>query len=69
MPRSSRRRSDCRTSPTLDNLQKVWDETNFIRYMLNSLLRHCASLALILIFGTMAAYAIARYEFRMGVSC
>jgi len=52
--------------PTLDNLQKVWDETNFIRYMLNSLGVTTASLALILVFGTMAAYAIARYEFRMG---
>ena len=52
--------------PTLGNLQKVWDETNFIRYMLNSLGVTATSLALILIFGTMAAYAIARYEFRMG---
>jgi raffinose/stachyose/melibiose transport system permease protein len=52
--------------PTFDNLQKVWDETNFIRYMLNSLGVTATSLALILIFGTMAAYAIARYEFRMG---
>jgi raffinose/stachyose/melibiose transport system permease protein len=48
------------------NLQKVWDQTNFIRYMLNSFGVTLASIVLILIFGTMAAYAIARYEFRLG---
>jgi raffinose/stachyose/melibiose transport system permease protein len=53
-------------SPSFANLQKVWDETNFIRYMLNSLGVTAVSIALILIFGTMAAYAIARYEFKMG---
>ncbi|MBW6424348.1 carbohydrate ABC transporter permease [Rhizobium sp. XQZ8] len=47
-----------------DNLQKVWDQTNFVRYMLNSLGVTAASIVLILVFGTMAAYAIARYEFR-----
>jgi len=49
-----------------DNLQKVWDQTNFIRYMLNSFGVTAASIILILTFGTMAAYAIARYEFRLG---
>jgi raffinose/stachyose/melibiose transport system permease protein len=53
-------------NPSFSNLQKVWDETNFIRYMLNSLGVTAVSIALILIFGTMAAYAIARYEFKMG---
>lgn len=48
------------------NIEKVWEQTNFIRYMLNSLGVTAASIALILIFGTMAAYAIARYEFRLG---
>jgi raffinose/stachyose/melibiose transport system permease protein len=48
------------------NLDKVWEQTNFIRYMLNSFGVTAASIALILIFGTMAAYAIARYEFRFG---
>jgi raffinose/stachyose/melibiose transport system permease protein len=48
------------------NLLKVWDQTNFLRYMLNSFGVTFASIALILIFGTMAAYAIARYEFRLG---
>jgi len=49
-----------------DNLQKVWEQTNFIRYMLNSFGVTAASIVLILTFGTMAAYAIARYEFRLG---
>lgn len=49
-----------------DNLQKVWEQTNFIRYMLNSFGVTAASIILILTFGTMAAYAIARYEFRLG---
>lgn len=50
----------------LTNLQKVWEQTNFIRYMLNSFGVTAASIVLILVFGTMAAYAIARYEFKLG---
>lgn len=46
------------------NLARVWDETNFVRYLLNSALVTGGSVALILLFGTMAAYALARYEFR-----
>ncbi|KFL30014.1 sugar ABC transporter permease [Devosia riboflavina] len=46
------------------NLEKVWSETNFLQYMGNSLLVTTASVALILVVSTMAAYAIARYEFR-----
>jgi len=51
---------------SLTNLQKVWEQTNFIRYMLNSFGVTAASIVLILVFGTMAAYAIARYEFKLG---
>ncbi len=46
------------------NLARVWDETNFVRYLINSALVTGGSVALILLFGTMAAYALARYEFR-----
>lgn len=46
------------------NLIKVWTQTNFLRYMLNSFFVTGTSTVLILIFGTMAAYAIARYEFK-----
>lgn len=50
---------------SLDNVHKVWAETNFVRYLANSIGITGASVALILVFGTMAAYAIARYEYRL----
>jgi raffinose/stachyose/melibiose transport system permease protein len=46
------------------NLVRVWTETDFIRYLMNSFIVTGSSIALILILGTMAAYALARYEFR-----
>ena len=49
---------------TLANAGKVWSDTNFVQYLANSLIVTGASIALILLFSTMAAYAIARYEFR-----
>lgn len=45
------------------NFVKIWNETNFLRYLLNSFIVTGTSMALILTLGTMAAYAIARYEF------
>lgn len=45
------------------NFVKIWTQTNFLRYLLNSFIVTGASMALILTLGTMAAYAIARYEF------
>jgi len=45
------------------NFVKIWTQTNFLRYLLNSFLVTGASMALILTLGTMAAYAIARYQF------
>lgn len=47
----------------LQNFVAIWTETNFVRYLANSFLITGSSLALILILGTMAAYAVARYEF------
>lgn len=49
---------------TFVNLAKVWSDTNFIRYLANSVFVTVSSVALITVVGTMAAYAIARYEFR-----
>jgi raffinose/stachyose/melibiose transport system permease protein len=49
---------------SLANAQKVWTDTNFVRYLANSIGVTAASIVLIVIFATMAAYAIARYEFR-----
>ena len=51
-------------SISLANVEKIWSETNFVRYLFNSVLVTGASVLLILVVGTMAAYAIARYKFR-----
>lgn len=45
------------------NFTAIWVETSFVRYLLNSFLVTGVSIGLILVLGTMAAYAIARYEF------
>lgn len=47
----------------LANFAAIWTGTNFVRYFLNSIVVTGSSLVLILVLGTMAAYAIARYEF------
>jgi raffinose/stachyose/melibiose transport system permease protein len=49
---------------SLANAGKVWTDTNFVRYLANSIGVTGASIVLIVVFSTMAAYAIARYEFR-----
>ncbi|WP_117190378.1 carbohydrate ABC transporter permease [Rhizobium terrae] len=46
------------------NLVKIWSETNFLRYLINSAIVTGSSIVLILTLGTMAAYGIARYNFR-----
>lgn len=45
------------------NFVKIWTQTNFLRYLLNSFIVTGASMTLILTLGTMAAYAIGRYQF------
>ena len=47
----------------LVNFTKIWEQTNFLRYLLNSFVVTGASMALILTLGTMAAYALGRYRF------
>ncbi len=47
------------------NIEKVWTQTNFVRYLANSVGITAASVMLILLFSTLAAYAIARYQFRL----
>jgi raffinose/stachyose/melibiose transport system permease protein len=47
----------------LANLTRIWNETNFVTYFLNSIFVTGVSMFLILTLGTMAAYAIARYKF------
>ena len=47
----------------VDSIVKIWTETNFLRYLLNSFIVTGSAMVLILTLGTMAAYAIARYSF------
>lgn len=50
---------------SLANAARVWGETNFVRYLGNSIVVTTSSVLGILVVGTMAAYAIARYPFRL----
>lgn len=47
----------------LTNVGKIWSETNFLAYLVNSVVVTGSAMVLILALGTMAAYAIARYRF------
>ena len=47
-----------------DNLANVWNGTDFAVQLGNSALVTSASVALLLVIGVMAAYALARYRFR-----
>jgi raffinose/stachyose/melibiose transport system permease protein len=49
---------------SLKNATTIWQQTNFPLYLMNSLIITVGSVALIIIIGTMAAYALARYTFR-----
>jgi raffinose/stachyose/melibiose transport system permease protein len=46
------------------NFAKIWTQTNFMRYLLNSFIVTGSSMVLILTLGTMAAYALGRYNFK-----
>lgn len=46
------------------NLVTIWEQTRFPRYLLNSLIVTVSSVTTILVVGTLAAYALARYRFR-----
>lgn len=48
----------------LGNLRRVWTETDFAQQLGNSILVTTSAVALLLMAGTMAAYALARYRFR-----
>ncbi len=52
------------TGAVFANVAKVWQETRFPLYLANSLIITAGSIAAILVFGIMAAYALARYAFR-----
>jgi len=48
----------------LDNFRIIWTTTDVPRYLLNSTIVTGLSVALLLVTGTMAAYALSRYRFR-----
>src|SRR5690606_36547600 len=48
----------------IDNFRRIFTETRFPAYLLNSVIVTGGSIAAILVLGTMGAYALARYEFR-----
>lgn len=50
---------------SLTNAARVWGETNFVNYLGNSVVVTASSVLCILVVGTMAAYALARYQFRL----
>ncbi|MEI6430912.1 MAG: carbohydrate ABC transporter permease [bacterium] len=47
-----------------ENYEKAWVGSNFSRYFVNSVIVVSISLILILLLGSMTAYALARFEFR-----
>jgi multiple sugar transport system permease protein len=49
--------------PTLDNYRAVVEDGHLERYLLNSLIIAIVSTILTLVFGTMCAYALARFRF------
>ena len=49
---------------SLQNFEAIWTETSFPRYLANSVMVTTLSVTLILTVATMAAYALARYQFR-----
>jgi len=49
--------------PTLDNYVRAWTSNGFGRYFLNSAVVALSTVALVLLLGSMMAYAFARFEF------
>src|ERR1035441_1857084 len=53
------------THPTVQNYVQAWTENSFSRYFLNSLLVAVATVAITVVFASLAAFAFARYKFPM----
>ena len=51
--------------PSLDNYQQVLEDSDFLSYMKNSTIIVSASVILILLFSSMAAYVFARFKFKL----
>ena len=48
-----------------NNFLTIWSQTNFPVYFMNSVMVTVGSITVILTFGTLAAYALARYMFKL----
>ena len=57
------RPSTSTAKPMVENFRKAWVGSNFSRYFVNSAKVVVLSLAVLLLLGSMAAYALARFEF------
>ncbi|MGC2169175.1 MAG: carbohydrate ABC transporter permease [Acidimicrobiales bacterium] len=51
------------THPTVQNYVQAWTENSFSRYFLNSLVVAFATVAITVVFASLAAFAFARYTF------
>ncbi len=51
------------THPTVQNYVQAWTENSFSHYFLNSLLVAVATVAITVVFASLAAFAFARYKF------
>jgi raffinose/stachyose/melibiose transport system permease protein len=49
---------------SLDNFAVIWSQTNVPRYFINSTIVTGLSVLVLLVVGTMAAYALSRYKFK-----
>jgi len=51
-------------TPQLDNFARAWGQANIGQYFINSVIVVGGALVLTMLLGSMAAYVLARYEFR-----
>jgi len=51
------------THPTIQNYVQAWTENSFSRYFVNSLFVAIATVAITVVFASLAAFAFARYKF------
>jgi multiple sugar transport system permease protein len=54
--------------PTFDNYSRLFDQYHFGSFLQNSIIVVTIAVAISLVFGTLAAYALARFRLRMGLN-
>jgi len=53
------------TTFSWDNYRQVWFDGGFSRYFLNSVTVTATSMAIVILFGSMAAFGVSRYKYRL----